>query len=72
MRGPEYGDHSRGFRQTIRIYTQNGIPLRPVYRARVCCVGNFGLSARSSGGGTSCTIVGPVSGNGNLGQNYLL
>ena len=35
-------------------------------------IGNFGLSARSSDGGTSCRIVGPVSGNGDLGQNYLL
>ena len=35
-------------------------------------IGNFGLSPRSSRGGTLCRIVGPVSGNGNLGQNYLL
>ena len=45
---------------------------RPLLRVSFPVIGNFGLSERSSGGGTSCRIVGPVSGNGDLGQNYLL
>ena len=62
MCGPEYGDRSRGFRQTILIYTQNGIPLRPVYRARVCCGSQpYGISVREpchlDDGGTVVPVV---------------